>query len=59
MLSWQDIYQFITENQCNEYPLWVALSGGVDSVCLLHLAHQLQQHTEFKFKAIHVNHDLS
>ena len=59
MLSWQDIYQFITENQCNEYPLWVALSGGVDSVCLLHLAHQLQQHTEFKFKAIHVNHGLS
>lgn len=58
-LCWQQLKQAIEHQQLSDKPLWIALSGGVDSVCLLHLAHQLQQHTEFQLKAIHVNHGLS
>jgi len=35
---------------------WVALSGGIDSVVLLHFLHQ--DFPEFKISAIHVNHQL-
>jgi tRNA(Ile)-lysidine synthase len=37
----------------------VALSGGVDSVVLLHLIHQLQKTHHFNLKASHVHHGLS
>ena len=37
----------------------VALSGGVDSVVLLHLLHQLQKTQKFTLKASHVHHGLS
>jgi tRNA(Ile)-lysidine synthase len=37
----------------------VALSGGVDSVVLLHLLHQLQKPQNFTLKASHVHHGLS
>ena len=37
----------------------VALSGGVDSVVLLHLLHQLQKTNHFTLKASHVHHGLS
>jgi tRNA(Ile)-lysidine synthase len=37
----------------------VALSGGVDSVVLLHLLHQLQKRQNFTLKASHVHHGLS
>ena len=36
-----------------------ALSGGVDSVVLLHLLHQLQNRQNFTLKASHVHHGLS
>ena len=39
--------------------LTVALSGGVDSVVLLHLLHQLQKRQNFTLKASHVHHGLS
>ncbi|CEZ19839.1 tRNA(Ile)-lysidine synthase [Candidatus Methylopumilus planktonicus] len=37
----------------------VALSGGIDSVVLLHLIHQLQKTQTFTLKASHVHHGLS
>jgi tRNA(Ile)-lysidine synthase len=37
----------------------VALSGGVDSVVLLNLLHQLQKRQNFTLKASHVHHGLS
>jgi tRNA(Ile)-lysidine synthase len=37
----------------------VALSGGIDSVVLLHLLHQLQKRQKFTLKASHVHHGLS
>ena len=37
----------------------VALSGGIDSVVLLHLLYQLQKKYHFTLKASHVNHGLS
>ena len=37
----------------------VALSGGIDSVVLLHLLHQLQKTQNFILKASHVHHGLS
>ncbi len=39
--------------------LAVALSGGVDSVVLLHLLHDLQTQFHFSLSAIHVNHQIS
>jgi tRNA(Ile)-lysidine synthase len=37
----------------------IALSGGIDSVVLLHLLHQLQKRQTFTLKASHVHHGLS
>lgn len=39
--------------------LVVALSGGIDSVVLLHLLHSLQKDRGFQLSALHVNHGLS
>ena len=39
--------------------LAVGLSGGVDSIVLLHILKTLQEHKDFKLKAIHINHGIS
>lgn len=36
----------------------VGLSGGVDSVCLLFLLHNLSEELEFSLRAVHINHGL-
>ncbi len=38
--------------------IWVALSGGGDSVCLLHILHKLSESLKFSLKAIHINHQI-
>jgi len=59
VLDWQGLQQFITEHHVHQTELWIALSGGIDSVCLLHLAKELHFNTGVTVKAIHVNHGLS
>lgn len=58
-LSYQLIEQFIVQYKLQRRPLVVALSGGVDSVVLLHLFYQLRKETGISFQAIHVDHGLS
>lgn len=38
--------------------IWVALSGGSDSVCLLHVLQKLSKELELSIKAIHINHQI-
>lgn len=39
--------------------LAVGLSGGIDSVVLLHILKSLQEHKDFKLQTLHVNHGIS
>lgn len=39
--------------------LLIALSGGVDSVVLLHLLQQLKTHFDWQLEAVHVHHQIS
>ncbi|MDN3639207.1 tRNA lysidine(34) synthetase TilS [Simiduia curdlanivorans] len=50
-LSAATLFKYIPKQQ----PLWLALSGGLDSMVLLHLLSQ----SGLAFKALHVNHQLS
>ena len=43
---------------CGEDSVTVALSGGADSVCLLHLLVSLKEIYNIKISAIHINHNL-
>ena len=49
----------LLESQKKIKSMTVALSGGVDSVVLLHLLYQLQKTQNFTLKASHVHHGLS
>ena len=52
---------FLELNQCHKKikSMTVALSGGMDSVVLLYLFHQLQKTQNFTLRASHVHHGLS
>lgn len=43
---------------CSGDRICVALSGGADSVCLLHQLWQLTKSNNFKLSAVHINHHL-
>lgn len=50
---------FITEHQLDNANFVVALSGGVDSMCLLALFAELNRQQPISFSAIHINHGIS
>lgn len=52
-------FVFLSASHKKIKSMTVALSGGVDSVVLLHLLHQLQKTQNFTLKASHVHHGLS
>jgi tRNA(Ile)-lysidine synthase len=72
-LAWQHLHSFVEQHFEKEHfikqhtlgesleksEFVVGLSGGVDSITLLHLFLQLRQHTGINFSAVHVNHGLS
>lgn len=65
-LNWQHLHSFVEqhlaqplEKEASAVELVVGLSGGVDSVALLHLFLQLRENTNINFSAVHVNHGLS
>lgn len=45
-------------NSCLKGKICVALSGGADSVCLLHLLRELAKNNNIELTAIHINHHL-
>ena len=52
-------FVFLSASHKKIKSITVALSGGIDSVVLLHLLHQLQKTQNFTLKASHVHHGLS
>ncbi|HIA84090.1 MAG TPA: tRNA lysidine(34) synthetase TilS [Candidatus Marinimicrobia bacterium] len=53
---YQDLAPYLSERKHTR--LLVAVSGGLDSVCLLHLSTQLRENTQIEVCAIHVNHGI-
>ena len=56
----QRVLQFIQENRLIETnePLLVAVSGGPDSVCLLHILIKLKDRLSIRLHLAHLNHQL-
>ena len=54
------VEDFIIDNNMikAEEKILVALSGGPDSVCLLHILYSLKEKLNIYFWAIHINHML-
>ena len=48
-----------TLHKTNKTKFLLAISGGVDSMLLLKIAILIKNDTNFKFRAIHINHNYS
>ena len=58
-LNKASIYHFLQHNQLLERPLWVAVSGGLDSMVMLRLMLELRKSADIKFCVFHAHHGLS
>ena len=54
MADWMNRHQMVQPGDC----VWVALSGGADSVCLLRLLLKQTDAMQLTIRAVHVNHHL-
>ena len=54
MADWMNRHQMVQPGDC----VWVALSGGADSVCLLRLLLKQKDAMQLTIRAVHVNHHL-
>lgn len=58
-LDQASIYQFLQQNQLLQRPLWVAVSGGLDSMVMLRLMLALRASHNVEFSVFHAHHGLS
>lgn len=53
-----EVRRFFTERNFTDCRITAALSGGADSVCLLHALHSLKDELSLDLHAIHIQHNL-
>lgn len=54
------VYNFVSQNKILEYgdSVILGVSGGADSICMLHVLHELKDRFGLSLKVVHVNHHI-